>query len=157
MRFIMSLNRCYFFKILIIKIFLLLHSTYSFGETSVIKGPYEIFYSVFNSSFISPETAKLIGFKRAKNTALINISIRKNISETVSIEKKASSLIASAYNLIHKKPLEFTEIIEPGAIYYLSEFKISNDNEKMIISAEVIPEGSQDPINISFQHHFYIN
>ena len=129
----------------------------SFSETSVIKEPYEVFYSVFNSSFISPDTARTIGFKRSQNTALINISIRENISETVSVEKKASSLVATSYNLIHKKPLKFTEIIEPGAIYYLAEFKISNNNEKMIISAEVIPEGSTEPINISFQHHFYIN
>lgn len=156
----MLLNNNYFLLEAFIKkllISILVLPSISFAETSVIQGPYEVFYSVFNSSFISPETAREIGFKRARNTALINISIRKNISDGLSVEKKASSIVATSYNLIHKKSLDFTEIIEPGAIYYLAEFKISNDNEKMVISASVTPEGSSQSINIDFQHHFYIN
>jgi hypothetical protein len=51
----------------------------------------------------------------------------------------------------------FKEVKEPDAIYYLAKFKISNDNEKIIIEAYVTPEGSDAPIKVKFQHHFYLN
>ena len=52
--------------------------------------------------------------------------------------------------------MAFKEVKEPDAIYYLAKFKISNDNEKIIIEAYVTPEGSNDPIKVKFQHHFYL-
>jgi|TARA_S200000501_G_scaffold379012_1_gene446347 uncharacterized protein YggU (UPF0235/DUF167 family) len=127
------------------------------GETSVKKGRYEVLYSVFNTTFLEPETAKAIGVKRAKNLALINISLREYLADGTSIPVGAKQINATWFNLLHKNKMAFKEVKEPDAIYYLAKFKISNDNEKIIIEAYVTPEGSNDPIKVKFQHHFYLN
>ena len=125
--------------------------------TSVRKGAYEVFYSVFNSSFLQPETAVAVGVKRAKNIALINLSIREHLADGMTKESRANLVEGTAFNLIHKKTLDFDEVVEPGAVYYLATFKISNDNEMIVIKASVSPENSSDVIDIEFDHHFYLN
>tara|TARA_B100000767_G_scaffold274949_2_gene309720 strand:+ start:2839 stop:3312 length:474 start_codon:yes stop_codon:yes gene_type:complete len=127
------------------------------GETSVKKGRYEVLYSVFNTTFLEPETAKAINVKRAKNLALINISLREYLADGSSIPVGAKKINATWFNLLHKNKMVFREVKEPDAIYYLAKFKISNDNEKIIIEAYVTPEGSSDEIKVKFQHHFYLN
>ena len=125
--------------------------------TSIRKGAYEVFYSVFNSSFLQPETAVAVGVKRAKNIALINLSIREHLADGTTKESRANLVKGTAFNLVHKKTLDFDEIVEPGAVYYLATFKISNDNEMVVIKASVSPENSNEVIDIEFDHHFYLN
>ena len=132
-------------------------TVFAVGETSVKKGRYEVLYSVFNTTFLEPETAKAIGVKRAKNLALINISLREYLVDGTSIPVGAKKINATWFNLLHKNKMVFKEVKEPDAIYYLAKFKISNDNEKIIIEAYVTPEGSDAPIKVKFQHHFYLN
>ena len=132
-------------------------TVFAVGETSVKKGRYEVLYSVFNTTFLEPETAKAIGVKRAKNLALINISLREYLVDGTSIPVGAKKINATWFNLLHKNKMVFKEVKEPDAIYYLAKFKISNDNEKIIIEAYVTPKGSNAPIKVKFQHHFYLN
>ena len=161
MRSIMSLDK----KIMNIRNFLFVglmaiscsSSLFAEGETSVRKGRYEVLYSVFNTTFLEPETAKAIGVKRAKNLALINISLREYMADGTSVPIGAKKINATWFNLLHKNKMVFKEVKEPDAIYYLAKFKISNDNEKIIIEADVTPEGSSEAIKVKFQHHFYLN
>jgi hypothetical protein len=125
--------------------------------TSVRKGAYEVYYSVFNSSFLQPETAVAIGVKRAKNIALINLSMLEHLPDGTTKARKASAIKGSSFNLIHKNNLDFQEIVEPGAVYYLAKFKISNDNEMIVIKASLSPENSTEVIDVEFEHHFYLN
>ncbi|MDG2036535.1 MAG: DUF4426 domain-containing protein, partial [Pseudomonadales bacterium] len=67
--------------------------------TSVRKGAYEVFYSVFNSSFLQPETAVAVGVKRAKNIALINLSIREHLADGTTKESRANLVKGTAFNL----------------------------------------------------------
>ena len=126
-------------------------------STSVRKGNYEVYYSVFNSSFLQPETAVAVGVKRAKNVALINIAIIEHLDDGTTQASKAGMIKGTAFNLVHKNTLDFQEIVEPGAVYYLAKFKISNDNEKIVIKAAVKPENSKQVIDVEFEHHFYLN
>lgn len=125
--------------------------------TSVRKGAYEVYYSVFNSSFLQPETAVAIGVKRAKNVALINLSMLEHLPDGTTIARKANKIKGTSFNLIHKNNLDFQEIVEPGAVYYLAKFKISNDNEMIVIKASLSPENSNEVIDVEFEHHFYLN
>ena len=126
-------------------------------STSVRKGNYEVYYSVFNSSFLQPETAVAIDVKRAKNIALINIAIIEHLPDGATQASKAGTIKGTAFNLVHKNTLKFQEIVEPGAVYYLAKFKISNDNEKIVIKTAVKPENSKQVIDVEFEHHFYLN
>jgi len=140
-------------------LFALLFSSALFAQdvTSVRKGAYEVYYSVFNSSFLQPETAVAIGVKRAKNIALINLSMLEHLPDGTTTARKANKIKGTSFNLIHKNNLDFQEIVEPGAVYYLAKFKISNDNEMIVIKASLSPENSNEVIDVEFEHHFYLN
>lgn len=140
-------------------LFALLFSSAALAQdvTSVRKGAYEVYYSVFNSSFLQPETAVAIGVKRAKNIALINLSMLEHLPDGTTIARKANKIKGTSFNLIHKNNLYFQEIVEPGAVYYLAKFKISNDNEMIVIKASLSPENSNEVIDVEFEHHFYLN
>ena len=125
-------------------------------DISVRSGPYEVFYSAFNTSFLSPEVATATGVVRAKDRVLVNISIRRdkgNTTEAVSAHK----IEGSSFDLIHRKTLDFEEVVEPGAIYYLAEFKLNNDNEMVVLDIEVTPNEGDTPIDVSFKRNFFLN
>lgn len=126
---------------------------------------YEVFYSAFNTSFISPEVAAAAGIVRGKNKGLVNISaIRYNdAGERLPIELE--SIEGDAYDLVYRNQLEFKEIVEPGARYYLAPFKISADNEFIQFDITVVPRSQSDsdassksrPIAIKFKRRFFID
>ena len=122
-------------------------------NTSKRFGDYEVHYSVFNTDFITPQTAKLYNIVRAKDRVLMNIAIRKHLDNgsTIPVAAKVSG---SRWDLIHRKPIEFSEVREPKAIYYISEFKIGRE-ERIQFTVEVIPEGERRPLVVKFNKHLY--
>lgn len=117
-------------------------------------GEYEIFYSAFNTSFISPEVASAAGITRGKNKGLVNVSIVR-YDEGRRIPVEAESIIGESYDLIYRKALEFKAIVEPGARYYLAPFKISDDNEFIQFHITVLPKGLDQAIDITFKRRFF--
>ena len=108
---------------------------------SVRDNEYEVHYSSMNTSFLSAEVAKAIDVIRAKDRALLNISIRRYNDGGISTTASKAVVSGSRYDLVHRLPLTFKEVVEPGAIYYLAEFPIQNNNEFILLDIEVIPEG----------------
>jgi len=97
-------------------------------ETSKQFGDDTIHFSVLNSSFLSPKIARSYGIVRGKNKFLINIAVRRQAGTTTAALRAQVS--GSQSDLIHRTPLEFREIIEQDAIYYIAEFAISNDERR---------------------------
>lgn len=125
-------------------------------DISVKQGDYEVFYSAFNTSFLSPEVASAAGFVRARNRGLVNISIvRYQDGERIPVE--ASTIAGQSYDLIYRENLDFKPIAEPGAQYYLAPFKIANDNEFIQFEITVVPEGLEKEIAIKFKRQFYLD
>ena len=116
-------------------------------------GPYQVYYSVLNSSFISPETASAYNIVRGKDRALINIAIRKQLKNGEDIEQ-AAKLSGSRSDLIHSLPLEFKEIREQGAIYYIADFKF-NDKELLAFTIKIQPDPDIAPYTLKFSHTLY--
>ncbi len=142
---------------LVLFINLLASVAYAQESSSVRKGNYEIFYSAFNTSFLQPETAVAVGVKRAKDIGLINLSIREHLPDGTTQARKAKIISGTTFNLLHKNTLQWQEVVEPGAVYYLAKFKINNDNEMIVIKAAVTPEGEKNAIDIEFKNNFYRN
>lgn len=126
-------------------------------DISVIQGSYEVFYSAFNTSFISPEVASAAGIVRGKNKGLINISIVRYDDSGQRFPVKALSIEGESYDLIYRNALDFKEIVEQGARYYLAPFKISSDNEFIKFDVTVEPEGAEKPVELSFKRRFFKN
>lgn len=124
-------------------------------DISVSQDGYEVFYSAFNTSFISPEVASAAGIVRAKDKGLVNIS---GVTYDESGERQPvefESIDGQAYDLIYRNTLEFKEIVETGARYYLAPFKISADDELIQFDITVKPKGYDRLISIKFKRRFY--
>lgn len=134
---------------------LLLLSTIAYGQESFeyISPPYEVYYSVFNSTFVTPDVAKAYQLTRGKDIAMINVSVRKNLDNGENIERRAL-VSGTKSDLIHVIGLDFIEIEEKGAIYYLASFKF-NHKEALNFTIEIQPDRNKPPITVKFRKALY--
>ena len=131
-------------------------SSFSFAEQKIVQGLYEVHYSVFPSTSISPEVAAAYKLNRSKYRGLVNITpqIKNSDGITQGLKVKVSG---QARNLLaNQQNLEFKEIIECSVIYYLAEFSYSNE-EQFNFKMEVIPDNSNETMNINFDKKFYVD
>lgn len=131
-----------------------LTSLNSYAENSKQFGDYVIHYNAFRSDTISPEVAKQYGLTRANNRVLINIAVLKKVMNTTG--KPTSAVVTGhASNLTGQlKQLEFKEISEGTAIYYLADTKIS-DGEFLKFDLKVTPEGEPQAARLHFDKRFF--
>lgn len=109
-------------------------------------GDYKIFFSVFNSSFIPAEIAKAYNLVRGSNRALVNIAVLKNGK----IRGGKAAVSGNYKNLIQQtRELEFIEIKEQNATYYLAPLRFDNE-EVLHFYIDVTPEGSEQSHSFSF-------
>ena len=117
-------------------------------------GDYEVHYSAFNSSFVSPEIAERYKLERSGNYGIVNIAIR-NVRDSDSGKAVTGQVEGSRQNLLSQKSgLEFQEVQETGAIYYLANFRFSGE-ELLKFSIDVTPNGSARTETIQFEQKFY--
>lgn len=136
-------------------VFVLSFSSFnSYAENSKEFGDYVIHYNAFRSDTISPEVAKEYGLARANNRVLINIAVLKKVMDTTGKPTK-STVTGHASNLTGQlKQLEFKEITEGNAIYYLAETKIS-DGEFLKFDIKITPEGENRAARLHFDKRFF--
>jgi len=131
-----------------------LASLSSYAENSKEFGDYVVHYNAFRSDTISPEVAKQYGLTRANNRVLINIAVLQKVMNTTG-KPTASTVTGHASNLTGQlKGLEFREITEGNAIYYLADTKIS-DGEFLKFDLKIIPEGETKAVRIKFDKRFF--
>lgn len=116
---------------------------------------YDVHYSVFNSSFLTPEIAKSYGITRSKNQALINIAvIRKNEDGT---SQGVSAIVkGTVRDLIYTNDLDFFPVREEKAIYYLSPLRIS-DKQDIYFDISVQPDPNRSPYHLKFKKRLYVD
>ena len=126
----------------------------SYAENSMEFGDYVVHYNAFRSDTIPPEVAKQYGLTRANNRVLINIAVLKKVMNTTGTPTK-STVTGSASNLTGQlKQLDFKEITEGTAIYYLADTKIS-DGEFLKFDIKIVPEGETRAANLNFEKRFF--
>ena len=131
-----------------------LSSLNSYAENSKEFGDYVVHYNAFRSDTISPEVAKQYGLTRANNRVLINIAVLQKVMNTTG-KPTASEVTGHASNLTGQlKPLEFKEVTEGTAIYYLAETKIS-DGEFLKFDLKILPEGETIATKLNFDKRFF--
>jgi len=118
-------------------------------------GPYTVHYTVFNSKQIPPQVADIYKLTRSKDVVFINISLTKTENGTTSLGLPAE-VRAKAVNLMQQsKLIEFREIKEPDATYYLASFRHTNE-EDIRFDVSVLPNGEAQPLTVSFSRRLYI-
>ncbi|MFT5889565.1 MAG: hypothetical protein ACI9BO_002392 [Zhongshania sp.] len=120
--------------------------------TSSQFGDDTVHYSVLNTRFLSPQVAKSYGITRGNNKFLVNVAVnRKASGKSLALRAKISGTNS---DLIHRTPLDFREVIEQDAVYYLAEFSLSND-ERRIFRLKVSLDDKPD-YDIEFNKMLYL-
>ncbi len=117
-----------------------------------------IHFSVFNSSFIKPDIAKIYGLVRSKERALVNIAVTQNNPDPT-IAKPTIKAIVTGYftNLMSQKTqLKFQEIHEQSATYYLAGFRFTNE-EIVHFTIQVQPDPNKPARKVKFSRKMYID
>ena len=126
----------------------------AYAESSREFGDYVVHYNAFRSDTIAPEIAKQYNLPRANNRVLINIAVLKKVMHTTG-KPTASKVEGFASNLTGQyKQLNFKEIKEGTAIYYLADVKIS-DGEFLKFELKITPEGEKHPMRLRFDKRFF--
>jgi hypothetical protein len=140
-------------KFLIVITFSFFAMTHASAENMKKLGSMNIHYMAIGSTFFTPEIEKVYGITRSRYNGLINISVLDNTktdtpAKTVSITGKAKN------NLGQFKTIEFTEVKEGDAIYYLAQVKYSN--EETIHFTLAINDGKEQQ-TLKFSQQFYVD
>lgn len=90
-------------------------------------GDVTVHFSVFNSTFITPDIARAYQLTRAGDRALINISVTETSDGQTSLGLPAR-ITGTATNLLQQqRVLEFRAINEGDATYYLADLRHTNE------------------------------
>ena len=131
---------------------LLCFSSSSFAENMKILGDLEVHYIGLSTSILQPKIAKTYNIERSRYRGFINISIL----DTAQQGKPAISagISGSATNLVGQRmQLEFEQIKEGDAIYYLAIVKYPND-ETYTFDITINDNGTEH--KLAFKQKFYI-
>lgn len=124
------------------------------AQQSEIFGPYELHYSVVNTTFLEPGVASAYGITRGSNRAILNLSVREQLPGGGSAAR-TMLLKGRTWDLIQQgSALEFTEVREESAIYYIAEFKFQNE-EWRHFEVYFRPEGAGETLTFTLKHQMY--
>jgi hypothetical protein len=116
-------------------------------------GRFEVLYSVVNTTFVEPDTAAAYDLVRARDRAFVNIAVRERLADggdravSAKIEGRSWDFYQNTY-------LEFREIREGGAIYYIADFEF-NDKEVRFFNLRLLPEGASRSQQLKFHQQIY--
>jgi len=82
-------------------------------------GDLDVHYSAFNSGFLQPEVAAAAGLSRSKKQGVVNIAVLQAGQPATAV---VSGEMRNLLGQIHA--LRFKQVDEGGAIYYLAQFPI---------------------------------
>ena len=131
-----------------------LHVTPASAQQSETFGPYELHYSVVNTTFIEPEVAATYGITRGKDRAILNLSVREHLPGGGDIGRPMQ-LKGSTRDLLQKQEtLDFMEVKEGPAIYYIAEVTFLNE-EHRFFEVHFRPEGASETYTFKLKHKMY--
>jgi len=144
------------FKPRVINILVLLVSFFTtavFAENAKSFGNYVIHYNAFRSDTLTPEIAKAYSLTRRNNRMVVNITVQQKDGDVTKPVKAKISGFAS--NLTGQtKELEFKEIHDGEAIYYLAQSQVSN-RETLKFDITATPAGETLVAKLNFKQQFF--
>lgn len=123
-------------------LFLLLATSSAARAETTECGDHTVHHIAVNSTFIQPDIARQYGIVRASRNAFLNISVlhRDADGDTTPV---TATLSGSRSNLMQQSNLiDFREVREGEAIYYIGEFQFSNA-ELLRFRVELQPVGAE--------------
>lgn len=120
----------------------------AFAERKQTFGELDVHYSVFNSSFLQPDIAAAAGLTRSKTVGVLNVAA---IRDGKGLPAKVSGTLKNL--LGQTSTLQFRQVLESGAVYYLAEFPL-REREVLTFSINVqIGDGA--PHSLTFNQEVF--
>ncbi|WP_259364766.1 MULTISPECIES: DUF4426 domain-containing protein [unclassified Colwellia] len=124
-----------------------------FAENMKKLGSMQVHYMAINATFLTPKVAKAYDIERSRFNGLINISVLDDTKP--STPAKAVTIQGTARNDIGQiKTLEFDEVKEGDAIYYLAQ--VNYTNEETFYFDITISDGKETH-QLKFKQKFYVD
>ncbi len=140
-------------KLVLFTVLSIAFATASNAENMKKMGDINVHYIALGSTFLTPEIAKAYNIERSRYKGLVNISVLDNTQEgkpskTVIINGKARNDVGQI------KSLDFTEVVEGDAVYYLAQVSYTNE-ETIYFDINITDKGQQH--NLKFSQKFYVD
>lgn len=126
------------------------------AEQKQVFGDYEVHYMGLNSSFLTPEVAKVYDIPRSGSLGFLNISVLQHSKGNPLPAALDAQVVGTIRNLIgQKRELEFRRVREGKAIYYISTFNF-DDGDMYNIDLDIVPSNAkQKNFDVKFSQRFY--
>ena len=129
-------------------------SNTAFAEQKQQVGNFDIHYMALSSTFITPSIAKTYGIERSNYNGIVNIAVLDTSQEgnpPVAVE-----ISGVANNLLDARiTLDFKEIREGKAIYYIAQVPYRDDQE--INFSIAVKYGNKLNTSVKFKQKFYVD
>jgi len=114
-------------------------------------GSYRVYYSAFNSSFVTAGVAAAYQIERGRDRGLVNIAV----VPANAIGGRPALVSGHVSNIFaQRQKLEFIEVREGEAVYYLAPFRFDNE-DSLTFDVTVKPAPDLPSHTLSFQQTFY--
>ncbi len=120
-------------------------------ENSAIFGDYTVYFHSLSTDEVPAEVAKSVGIVRARNRAMLNVSVL----QTESREAVEATVEVKAVNLTGQlKKITMRKVEQGEAIYYLGELTVAN-RETIIFDISVTPDGQDEAYQVRIKRIYY--
>lgn len=132
---------------------LLLGSNPATAQQAMRLGPWEVHYNAFNSTLLRAEMAQQYGLERSSTLATLNITVLA--ADQPGKPAQQVSVTGYAMNpLSQQQRLEFDQVVEGDAVYYLAQVRFTNlETLRFFIT---IDDGKQQQ-QLKFHKEFWTN
>lgn len=125
----------------------------AYAENSKSFGDYVVHYNAFRSDTLTPEIAKAYQLTRRNNRLVVNIAVlKKDMGHTTPVKANVSGFASNLTGQV--KDLEFKEVVEADAIYYLAQAQVSN-RETLKFEIKTTPVGQSRSTTVKFDQQFF--
>lgn len=125
------------------------------AENSTHVDGYTIHHNALPVTTLSPEIAATYGLVRSKYRGLLNVSVIKDMPDSIG-EPVTASISAYAINLVgQRKEIALKEVHEGTAIYYLGQFPVTH-LERLTFYLDVKPQGADRAYKTTLSEEFFI-
>lgn len=129
--------------------FLILSANAALAESARPVGEYVVHFNALPTEALPPQVAKAYHITRSKNRGLLNVSVVKKGKNIQGVE---ADIDVTATNLSGQmRPIKLRKIEEQNAIYYIGDFRVSNEETLNFKIHVKTPDGARETIQLSQQ------
>lgn len=115
---------------------------------------YTIHHNALTTDGLTPGVAQAYNIQRSKNRGMLTVSVLKNQKDATGIPVQALIKVRATNLNSQLREITMHEVNEGGAIYYIGDFRISNE-ETLNFHLEITPAGVDKTFEAKLTQEFF--